>query len=211
MTRTVLTFGDSNTHGSPPNVGDGAYARFGAGVRWPTVMQAQTGCNLIEEGLPGRTAGALTDPVMGPHMNGHLGLRIALQSHGPIDVLIIMLGTNDLKMHFGLTAAGITGGVAGLLAIATSDEYQIRHGGFTVLLVCPPPVLEQGPIRDQFWGAAEKSQALPPLYAGLAQQWQVGFLDAGAHIAPSPVDGVHFEQEAHVTLGKAIAARVAAA
>ena len=206
MAQVIMTFGDSNTHGTPPVRKRGVYARYEPDVRWPTRMQADVGCTLIEEGLPGRLASALTDPVMGAHMNGHEGLKIALQSHGPIDRLVLMLGTNDLKYQFGLTPAAIAGSVAGLLAIAMNPEMQLRHDGFKVLLVCPPRVLEQGPLRDVFYGAAEKSGALPALYRELAAHWQIEFLDAGAHIGPSPVDGVHFEPEAHADLARAVAA-----
>jgi lysophospholipase L1-like esterase len=209
MTKTLMTFGDSNTHGTPPIEKRGLYARYGVGIRWPTVTHAALGADwtLIEAGLPGRTT-AQADPTMGAHMNGQIGLRIALESHGPIDVLAIMLGTNDLKAHFGLTPDGVAAGVAGLLAIANSDEYQSRHDGFEVLLICPPSVLEQGPISDVFYGAAQKSTQLAPIYAGLAAHWGAGFLDAGQHISPSQADGVHFEPDAHITLGHAVAAAI---
>lgn len=209
MTQFIMTFGDSNTHGTPPIVTRGVYARHDSTIRWPRIMAAQTGCTLIEEGLPGRTACPLTDPEMGAHMNGHLGLRIALESHGPIDVLTIMLGTNDAKAHFGLPPDGIAAGIAGLLAIACGEPMQTRHGGFKVLLICPPPVLEQGPIAQVFHGGAAKSRALPPLYANLANVWNVGFLDAGQHIAVSPQDGVHYDAIAHRTLGQAVAKAIA--
>ena len=207
MTKIILTYGDSNTHGTPPIRKRGVVERYDAKTRWPKIMQSDLGHDweLIEEGLPGRTT-SHTDPVMGPHMNGQIGLRIALQSHGPIDQLVIMMGTNDLKAHFGLTAAGVTAGVAGLLAIAKSDEYQTRHGGFDVLLVCPPSVIETGSMSDVFYGAAAKSVELPALYGALAAHWNVGFLDAGAHINPSHIDGVHFDADAHTTLGHAVAA-----
>ncbi len=208
MIQTILTFGDSNTHGTPPIVTRGVYARHDASVRWPQVMAAQVGCTLVEEGLPGRTAGPMADPEMGAHMNGHIGLRIALESHGPIDVLTIMLGTNDCKAHFGLTPEGIAGGVAGLLAIACGEPMQTRHGGFPVLLICPPPVLEQGPISQVFYGGAARSQALPPLFAALARTWGVGFLDAGQHITVSQQDGVHYDAAAHRTLGRAVASAI---
>ena len=209
MTQTVLTFGDSNTHGTPPITVRGIYARHDTATRWPQVMAAQTGSTLIEEGLPGRTACAGADPEMGAHMDGHLGLRVALESHGPIDVLTIMLGTNDCKAHFGLTAEGITAGVAGLLAIACGEAMQTRHSGFKVLLICPPPVLEQGPIAQVFYGGAAKSRALPPLYAALAKNWGVGFLNAGEHIEVSQQDGVHYDAATHKILGKVVAENIA--
>ena len=207
MTKTLMTFGDSNTHGTPPILQRGLYARYDVQTRWPQVALRELGddWSLIEEGLPGRTA-AYADPVMGAHMNGQIGLRIALESHGPIDKLAIMLGTNDLKAHYGLSPQGITAGIAGLLAIANSEEYQTRHSGFDVLIICPPLVLEQGPISDVFYGAAEKSAKLAPLYADLAQHWGATFLDAAQHVSSSQIDGVHFDPEGQIALGRAVAA-----
>lgn len=182
--------------------------RFGPDIRWPRVMQAATGCTLIEEGLPGRTAAPMADPVMGPHMNGHLGLRIALQSHGPVDQLIIMLGTNDVKAHFGHGPDLIAAHVAGLLSLACGDEYQTGHGGFDVLLICPPPVQETGILKAEFTGGAAKSAALPPYLAALAQSRNIQFLNAGDYITTSDIDGVHFDPAEHVKLANAIAAKV---
>ena len=208
---TILTFGDSNTHGTPPIHVRGVYQRFGEDVRWPKVMQRELGRDwvLAEEGLPGRTT-CFPDPIMGAHMDGRLGLRIALESHGPIDVLTIMLGTNDVKAMFGATAEVVTGGAAGLLSIALSPEMQTRHGGFKILLICPPPVIEAGVLAGEFYGGEAKSRALPPLYQALARHREVGFLDAGAHIAVSALDGVHYEAASHVALGHAVAKAVAA-
>ena len=202
----LLTFGDSNTHGTPPIVDRAEYRRFASGVRWPTVTHAALGAGweLVEEGLPGRTA-QYDDPVMGAIMNGRPALRMALQSHGPIDVMTLMLGTNDVKTRFASTPAEVVAGVAGLLDVAMSAEYQTRHDGFKIVLICPPPVIETGPIATEFWGGAARSQALPPLYRALAQSRGVGFLDAGEVIAVSPVDGVHFDEAAHALLGQAVA------
>ena len=205
----LMTFGDSNTHGTPPIVDLGAYRRFDAATRWPVLAARALGWELVEEGVPGRTA-QFADPVMGAHMNGQDGLKIALQSHGPIDVLTIMLGTNDVKARFGAAPELVTGGLASLLDIAQSPEVQTRHGGFRILVICPPPVLEQGPIADQFYGARARSLALPPLYAALARARGCGFLDAGQVIEVSPQDGVHFEPEAHAALAQAVAAALRA-
>ena len=206
--KTILTFGDSNTYGTPPMTQRGTGARFDKTIRWPKVMQSALGCDLIEEGLPGRTAGPLTDPVMGAHMNGHLGLRIALQSHSHIDLLIIMLGTNDQKADFGLTPEGVTAGVAGLLGLALGDEYQTRHAGFRVLLICPPAVKEAGILASEFQHAAGRFPDLPAHYATLAQARGAAFLHAGDHIATSDIDGVHFDAGDHATLGQAVAKHV---
>lgn len=206
----MMCFGDSNTHGSPPIVALGApYARFGAGERWPTVAAAALGPDwaLVEEGLPGRTA-QFPDPVMGDFMDGRPGLRIALQSHGPLDVLTLMLGTNDVKTRFGATPERVTAGIAGLLDIALGVEMQTRHGGFRVLVICPPPVVETGPIQGEFLGAAAIARALPPLYRSLAEARGCGFLDAGEVIEVSPVDGIHYDVATHRRLGQAVAEAV---
>lgn len=206
----LLTFGDSNTHGTPPMVDRLTYARFDARTRWPRVAQAALGpaWDLVEEGLPGRTA-QFDDPGMDGLMNGHPALRQALQSHGPLDVLTIMLGTNDVKTRFGASPETIMGGLAGLLDLALGAEMQTRHGGFRLLLICPPPVQEVGCLAADFWGGAAKSRALPGLLRGLAASRGAGFLDAGSVIATSPVDGVHFDAAAHAALGAAVAQAIA--
>jgi len=210
MTKTVLTFGDSNTYGMPPAHAPGEFRRFGADTRWPTVMLSDLGPEwvLIEDGLPGRTT-CRADPVMGPHMDGQIGLRIALESQGPIDLLVIMLGTNDLKTHHGASVDQVVAGLAGLLGIARSEPYQLRHKGFDILLVAPALVLEQGTFRDGLLGANTKARDLPFAIAQLADHWGLPFLDAGMHIKPSPVDGLHLDAQDHITLGHAMAAKIA--
>lgn len=207
MLRTLLCFGDSNTHGTPPITDIGApSARHDAQTRWPRVAGRALGPDweVVEEGLPGRTA-QFDDPVMGAIMNGQTGLRIALQSHGPIDVMTLMLGTNDVKMRFATTPEQVVAGIAGLLDIALGLEMQTRHGGFRVLLICPPPVVEVGPFAGEFLGGAARSQALPPLYRALAMARGCAFLDAGTLISVSPVDGVHYDGAAHGALGATVA------
>jgi lysophospholipase L1-like esterase len=202
----LLTFGDSNTHGTPPIIVRGEYHRHGAQIRWPQVCLRALGAawDLAEEGLPGRTA-QYDDPVMGAHMNGRDGLKIALHSHGPVDVMTLMLGTNDVKTRFAATPEMVLSGIAGLLDVALSLEMQARHGGFKILLICPPPVEEVGPIAGEFYGAAARSRALAPLYRDLAAVRGIGFLDAGQVIRVSPQDGIHFDADAHRDLGLAVA------
>ena len=154
----VMCFGDSNTYGTPPIVVRGKSERFDAATRWPRLMAQAAGVELIEEGLPGRTT-MWEDPVMGAHMNGQLGLKMALESHGPLDVLVLMLGTNDVKARFTALPTQVQGGISSLLDIAQHPIMQERHGGFEILLIAPPPVLEQGPIRHEFFGGAAESPA----------------------------------------------------
>ena len=201
---TLLTFGDSNTHGTPPIRQRGLYERYPADIRWPKRAAATLGWSLVEEGLPGRTT-RFDDPVMGGIMNGWPALYQALRSHGPIDALTLMLGTNDVKTRFGATPEQIAAGTAALLDLALGDELQTRHGGFRILLIAPPPVTECGILAADFWGGGAKSRALGPLLADLARSRGTLFLDAGAHIETSPLDGVHLSPESHATLAQAVA------
>ncbi|MCR8723041.1 SGNH/GDSL hydrolase family protein [Frigidibacter sp. ROC022] len=203
----LLTFGDSNTYGTLPIRVEGEPGRrLPPDERWPGVCLAALGdaWSLVEEGLPGRTL-AHPDPVMGPHMDGRVGLMIALQSHGPIDALTLMLGTNDMKRVFDVSPEQVAADAGVLLDICLSDEMQERHGGFDVLLICPPPVLEQGALEVKFRGGHAKSLALPELYRAEAESRGLAFLDAGTLIESSAIDGVHFEAPEHRKLGRAVA------
>lgn len=203
----LLCYGDSNTHGTPPITVRGVYARYDAATRWPARLAAALGpaWEVADEGLPGRTA-QFADALMGDHMDGRPGLKIAMQSHGPLDWLAIMLGTNDVKVRFGATPGKIVAGIAGLVDYALSPEMAGRHPGLRILLIAPAPVVETGVLRGEFLGAAAKSAALAPLLAGLARARGCAFLDAGAHVQVSPVDGVHLDGEAHAALARAVAA-----
>ena len=206
---TLLTFGDSNTHGTSPIKAHGDYRRFDERTRWPCILKEGLGGKwcLIEEGLPGRTT-CFDDPVMGSFMNGWTGLKIALASHGPIDLLTVMLGTNDCKALFGNSSRDILGGVAGLLTIAQDPDLQSRHGGFKIVLVAPPPILVTGCLSLSFYGADKLSKQLSSLYSEIAAHRGVEFFDAGQVIKSSMIDGVHFEEESHQTLGKALARKI---
>lgn len=211
MTRTVMCFGDSNTHGSPPMPDWDGAPRFGRKLRWPGVLASALGSDwqVIEEGLPGRTT-LHDDPVEGPHRNGLLVLPALLGSHLPLDLVVVMLGTNDLKQAFGLVPEEIAWGADKILRHIAGSE--AGPGGATpkVLLICPPPVLEAGCLAGMFAGGANKSAALPPLYAEVARKRGAAFLDAGQVITSSPLDGVHFDPEEHAKLGAAVAGAVQA-
>ncbi len=211
MIRTMLCYGDSNTHGTMPMEGLEEMRRFGPAERWPGVMTAElgSGWRVIEEGLPGRTT-VHPDPVAGAYKNGLAVLPAILESHRPIDLVVLMLGTNDLKCRFQVPAVEIGESVAQL--ILTVQHSMAGPGGAApkLLLVCPPPVLEAGCLGDIFEGAAEKSKKLGPVYSHVAARHDVAFLDAGTVIVSSPVDGVHFDAAEHVKLGRAVAAAVKA-
>jgi lysophospholipase L1-like esterase len=203
---TILCFGDSNTHGSVPMRHRDDIRRFGPNERWPGVLRNELGASftVIEEGLPGRTT-LHDDPIEGVHKNGLRYLRACLESHRPIDIITLMLGTNDLKSRFAVHPLDIAESVGILLdAIATSDAGP-DSGAPRVLLIAPPPLATLTFLGDMFHGGLEKSRHLGAAYRPQAEKYGAAFLDAGAIIRTSDVDGVHFEAGEHAKLGKAVA------
>lgn len=203
--RTVLAYGDSNTHGTEPMAGAGNKSRFGPDIRWTGHARGLMPADavLIEEGHPGRTT-VHDDPVEGAHRNGLTILPAILESHRPLDLVILMLGTNDMKARFSVTAEDVAASLSRLIRVIRAAEAGPDRAAPQILLVCPPPVREAGCLQGMFRGGAAKSAALAPLAAEVALAHGARFLDAGALIAVSPLDGVHFDADAHATLGRAI-------
>jgi lysophospholipase L1-like esterase len=209
--RVALCYGDSNTHGTLPMATLEDMGRLGPAERWPGVLAAELGAGwrVVEEGLPGRTT-VYPDPISGAHKNGLALLPAALESHRPIDVVVLMLGTNDLKHRFQVPPVEI-GDSVGLLVHLIRHSYMGPGGAHpAILLVAPPPVLEAGCLAEIFEGGAAKSARLAAAYADVARRHGCGFLDAGEAIASSPLDGVHFDAAEHGKLGRAVAAALRA-
>lgn len=209
--KRILCFGDSNTWGWDPHTA----GRYAAHVRWPGVMAAALGGGyaVIEEGLNGRTT-VFDDPT-NDYRNGRHYLVPCLETHRPLDLVIIALGVNDLKARFGLSPVDIADGAALLVKLVqTSDAGPVTPGRKVappVLLVAPPPTGRLTAFAELFAGAADKSRALGAAYARVAAELGCAFVDAGAHIASSDVDGIHLDASAHATLGAVMAAAVRAA
>jgi lysophospholipase L1-like esterase len=203
--QTILCYGDSNTWGCVPAEGDEPTQRYGPDERWPGVLRRDLGDGywVVEEGLNGRTT--VRDDPLEPHRNGRAFLIPCLTSHYPLDLVVVMLGTNDLKQRFGVAAAEIAAG-AGILVDEILRSPTGRDGGPPgVLLVCPPPLARL--VDEDFVGGPEKSRELAPHYAAIAEARACAFLDAGAHITTSDVDGIHLEADQHRRLGEVVAAR----
>ena len=208
MTRTILCFGDSNTHGTMPMASLDGSGRFGHTARWPSVMGRVlgSGYEVIAEGHPGRTT-VHDDPMEGEYRSGIRVLPALLESHKPLDLVILKLGTNDLKNCFHVSPADIAFCLDRLVRMIQGFDAG-RDGAPRVIVVAPPPILEVGCLAEMFAGGAVKSQGLAPAIRGMTERMGVGFFDAGAVIAVSAVDGIHYEAEAQVALGLAMAAAV---
>jgi lysophospholipase L1-like esterase len=207
--RSILCYGDSNTWGAatvarPDN-------RYTPNERWPGVLRAALGPEwlVIEEGLGGRTT-VSDDPVeWNPDRNGARFLPVCLHTHKPLDVVAIMLGTNDLKARFGKTPWEVAQGV-GVLVDLVKMAGAGRNGGTPeIIMMCPPIILDQLPLHpDLFAGAPAKSREIAARYRAVAAEHGVRFFDAASVAVSSKVDGFHLDPEAHTAIGRAIAAEV---
>jgi len=203
-TKRILCFGDSNTWGYDPKTQD----RFDSSKRWPGVLREALGAGyeVIEEGLSGRTT-VWDDPIEG-YKNGREYLIPCLETHRPLDLVIILLGTNDLKMRFSLSAFDIAEGAGALVRIVQKSEAGIGGAPPAVLLLAPPPIGKLSDYSEMFEGADEKSRRLSVQFQRVAAELGCAWLDTAPVIISSDLDGIHFEESQHRKLGEAVARRV---
>lgn len=208
MKRQILCLGDSNTFGycaDPNDCADGGY-RFNEDERWTCLLQTKLGSayHVIEEGLSGRTT-VFSDPLH-ESMDALSTAYATLMSHEPLDLLIIMLGTNDTKERFAANAAAIAVGMERLLKKCKSIEC---WGGKqpNILVVCPPPIGELFHDEVMGEGCVEKSRALPPYLKAVAERNGAHFFDA-KDCAFNTVDHMHLCRKGHAQLADALAALV---
>ena len=214
--KTVLCYGDSNTFGWNPISFDPldiavvlGQHRFDKNKRWTGIMSNElgNGYHIIEEGLPGRTT-VWDDPVEGEDKNGKKYLLPCLLSHAPIGLVLLMLGTNDLKMRFSVTAYDIAMSIGVLIGIIKGSGTNMEGEPPEILVVSPPPLGKLSEFGEFLEGGTEKSKKLANYYQRISKQLGCGFLDAGKVIKASPIDGVHFEEAEHAKLGRALADKV---
>jgi lysophospholipase L1-like esterase len=203
--RQVLAFGDSLTWGADPSTG----LRHPPTAQWPLVLEQALGgsARVIGDGIGGRTT--CCDDHGGPACrNGAKALPQALSAHMPLDLVILMLGTNDLKSVHGGRAVGAQAGMRRLVEIVDTFPYKPRSARPAVLLVAPPLCAEPGGNPPPGGRDPAEFRLLAPLYQAVAAQAGCAFFDAASVVEPSPVDGVHLEAEATAALGRALAAPV---
>jgi lysophospholipase L1-like esterase len=204
--KTILCYGDSNTWGYNPNDG----SRHDQTIRWPmalkNILNKEPGDPrwwVVEEGLNGRTS-CRDDPVEG----GRNGLRLLipiLGSHKPIDIVAVMLGTNDLKPRFNPSAYDIALGVQQIVKAIKKSELGPNNSAPKVLMICPPATVECAVFMQAFGDTVALSKELPPFYRAMAAECGAAFLDANKYIKTSAVDGIHLDAEAHRKLAEAVA------
>ena len=200
----ILCFGDSNTFGTNPSGG-----RWPRDQRWPGILQERLGNGfyVIGEGLGGRTAAA--EDFLEGDKNGRRHLPVALRSHRPLDLVILMLGTNDLKHRFGLLPWDIAAGVAQLGRMVETYDYGPYYPIPRVMLVSPILIgsgIENSPFPGFSADAADASMRLAPLYRAQAEAHGWLYLDAACAAGPSSLDRLHMEADGHCALADAVEA-----
>jgi lysophospholipase L1-like esterase len=210
--KAVLCFGDSNTWGFDPAHITSAYPRrFPADKRWTGVLARELGpeFKIIEEGQNGRTT--VHDDPLNEARNGKAYLPACLESHKPLDLVVLMLGTNDLKCFFNAPAQEIANGAGILGRMILTGHAGPDNKPPRLLLMCPPRVgdLSHLPELEAKLPVAQARSALfPRYYSAQAMALGCDFLNTQDLIEPSPVDGIHLDLEAHEALGKAVAAKI---
>ncbi|WP_029660124.1 SGNH/GDSL hydrolase family protein [Aliihoeflea sp. 2WW] len=202
--KTILCYGDSITWGSDAETG----GRHAFADRWPNVLQAALGSDIqiIAEGLRGRTT-AFDEHLADCDRNGARILPTVLYTHAPIDLVIILLGSNDMKPAIAGTALAAMQGMRRLVELIKFNA--MRDGQSeppAVLIVAPPPLCETANTEysAMFAGGVEQSQMLASFYADLADEWGCGFFDAGSVAETTPVDGVHLDAENTRAIGRGL-------
>jgi len=207
--KTILCYGDSNTYGWDPRTG----GRYDHKTRWPMVLKRLLNQGraaedpawwVVEEGLNGRTS-CRDDPVEG-YKNGLRQLLPVLESHFPLDVVALMLGTNDLKHRYSPNPYDIARGVNAVVTAIKDSHMGPAGGAPRVIVICPPPVLLRPAFEEMFGPECEAiSRRLYPFFAQYAQESGATLIDAGKVIKSSEVDGIHLDPAEHLKLAEVVA------
>jgi lysophospholipase L1-like esterase len=196
MKPKILCFGDSNTWGFIPASAE-PDSRYGPDVRWTGILTSLLAdkATLLEEGLNSRTTDLDYPDV--PGKNGLKALPSILAAQAPIDVFVVLLGSNDLKQAFHRTPESITKGLDRVLACAQSAT--ARQPIPVKMLVLAPPIPKAQHVYDAFRydGLEVKAHRLGPLYHALADHYGAEFLDLADKIPSSCLDGVHLDPAQH--------------
>lgn len=197
----ILCFGDSNTHGFIPYGG-----RYDDNTRWTRLLANNLGNDylVIEEGLNSRTT-SLEDPFS-PYKNAMDYIVPCLKTHEPLDLILVMLGSNDMKSYFSPSVDKIAAGIRGLL------DVMLENSEAQILLVSPIFLgdnMKESPFADTFSDEAIGiSHKLGAAYEQIAREYKIHFIDAATIAEPSPKDSLHLEPEGHRQLAEAFTKKI---
>ncbi len=210
MKKHIVCFGDSNTHGycaEPDDCADHG-DRYNETERWTCLLQGLLGPDalVLEEGLSGRST-VFPDPLQ-ESMAGLDVIYSVLMSHEPVDLLVIMLGTNDTKERLGANAACIGIGMERLIMKAKTVPCW-KDGKPNILVIAPPHIgegLYNAPEGEPMGkGCPEKSRRLAPFYAAACERQGCAFLDAEGKAEFNTKDCMHLTRKGHRQLAEVLA------
>ena len=211
--KRILCYGDSNTWGyDPVHSAPDCWKRYDEETRWPCVMERILGAEyrVLEAGLCGRTT-VFSDPLL-PFCCGAELLEPVLRMNDPVDLFVIMLGTNDTKDYFSASAETIADGMERLvkkLRLLLPDSLSAHA---KIMIVSPVHLI---PAADGTYyyncctaAAEKKTHKLALLYQQVAMRNRCFFFDAAVCASAGKRDGMHLEADGHYALGAALAAEI---
>ena len=206
MIKSILCYGDSNTYGLKSDL----LSRYPRELRWTGILQKKLGEEyyVIEEGLGGRTT-VWDDPVEN-YKNGKTYLLPCLESHMPLDLVVIMLGTNDLKCRFGVSPFDIGTSMDNLIRTILKSDTGPDFQPPKVLLIAPVPIHSVGnPDLDQMIPQMEeRSRMLPYYYKKVAEKYSIFYLEPGERVEVNEMDGIHYTEEGHRKMAELVEKKV---
>jgi len=205
--KTILAYGDSLTYGANPEPGG---PRHAYDDRWPSVLERGLAgtVRVIAEGLGGRTT-AFDDWTADADRNGARVLPTLLSSHAPLDLVIFMLGTNDLKPAINGSALMASFGIRRLIQLTRGHFAMLNEAVPEILLISPPLVCdtENADMLRLFGGldhAFGEARQFSEHYSKRAAEWSGHFFDAATVAKPDPRDGIHLDADNTRAIGEAL-------
>ncbi len=201
----ILIYSDSLTWGIIPNT----RGRLAFDKRWPGVFENtlnETGNSIrvIENCLNGRRT-IWSDPFKDGR-DGSQGLAQVIEMHSPLELVILMLGSNDFQCTHDNNAWLSAQGTAKLIQIIQQAPIEPGMPIPEIMLVAPPVIIKpKGVIANKFKGSEERCVGLANELEKVAKEHSVHFFNAGSVTDASVVDGIHLDENQHLILGKAIA------
>jgi lysophospholipase L1-like esterase len=214
MQRSILCYGDSLTWGFIPgryNKTSCLAKRYPKQQRWTGILQeiVKDKCDIIVDAINGRTT-AFDEVTPGrPYKNGLVGLPISLEAHYPLDLIIFLLGTNDMKVQYHCSVDQCAASMTKLVKLVKACNKGIEQKPPKILIIAPPPIIQSSTLQDQYdFTSIEKSNNISHAFQQVARVEDCAFLDAASLVIPSTIDGVHLDESGNKLLGHAVANRV---
>lgn len=204
MERRILCFGDSNTWGFNAVTRE----RFGNEIRWTRRLRRELGdgFEIIEEGLNGRCA--VNEDQLKEGMRGLDYIHPCIMSHKPLDLVVIMLGTNDAKERYGMTSHNMAMGIIRVAGKVRHSETGRDGSDPEILVVAPAPIGPEYVNSDAVLSlgreADRKTAEMADHLRTLSKESGFHFLDAGEYLKMGETDHMHLDEKGHAVMAEII-------